>query len=89
MPAPDPSDRRALHSLLRAAAVPDDLYFIEGEHEPSPLPVDFVYLRRSPSSPGLWETGIYERGEWRADPPHPTEPSACNRLLALALPHRE
>ncbi|MGI5171777.1 hypothetical protein ACQEU3_46270 [Spirillospora sp. CA-253888] len=81
-PAP-PADRHALLDALRAAGVPDGHYFIEALHEPAPLPVDFCYLRHSPTSPGRWETGVYERGSWQADPPHPTEAAACAGLLRL------
>lgn len=89
MPPADPAgpaDRAALHTALRAAGVPDGYYYVEGEHEPTPLPVDFCYLRRSPESPAQWETGIYERGAWTPDPPHPTEPAACLRLFRLLVP---
>jgi hypothetical protein len=85
VPIPDPqtpADRHALHDALRAAGMPVGYYYIEGVHEPAPLPVDFCFLRRSPTG-GHWETGVYERGAWHPDPPHQTEAAACLRLLRL------
>ncbi|WP_175407186.1 hypothetical protein, partial [Streptomyces sp. TRM64462] len=58
-------------------------YFIEGVHEPAPLPPDFLYVRRSPRGPGTWETGAYERGVWHPITHHTTEAAACTDLLRL------
>ncbi|MCI0383820.1 hypothetical protein [Streptomyces sp. CNQ085] len=76
-------DRHALHAALRAAGVADGHYRIEGVHEPSPPPTDFLYLRRSPDASGLWETGAYERGVWEAAAHHRNEADACAHLFRL------
>lgn len=45
------TDRHALERALREAGVPDAYYWIEGVHEPTPTPPDFVYLRTRPGGP--------------------------------------
>ncbi|MCP3767676.1 hypothetical protein [Streptomyces sp. MAR25Y5] len=76
-------DRGTLHAVLRALGVRDGHYYIEGVHEPSPLPTDFLYLRRSRAAPDMWETGAYERGTWETVTRHAREESACAHLLRL------
>jgi hypothetical protein len=76
-------DRHTLHTALRTAGVADGHYYIEDVHEPSPPPTDFLYLRRSPTTPGLWETGAYERGTWETITQHTHEADACTHLLRL------
>ncbi|MFC9950784.1 hypothetical protein [Streptomyces prasinus] len=76
-------DRGTLHAVLRALGVRDGHYYIEGVHEPSPLPTDFLYLRRSRAAPDMWETGAYERGAWETVTRHAREESACTHLLRL------
>ncbi|KKZ69251.1 hypothetical protein [Streptomyces showdoensis] len=76
--------RARLARALREAGVPDELYWIEGAHEPAPTPPDFVYLRASPDGAG-WETGVYERGAHHPVARHATEAAACAHLRALAL----
>ncbi|MGW9494166.1 hypothetical protein ACWG5P_07185 [Streptomyces prasinus] len=76
-------DRGTLHTVLRALGVRDGHYYIEGVHEPFPLPTDFLYLRRSRTAPGMWETGAYERGTWETVTRHAREEPACTHLLRL------
>jgi hypothetical protein len=76
-------DCHTLHTVLRSKGVQDGYYYIEGVHEPAPLPTDFLYLRRSPAHPGRWETGAYERGTWQAVTEHTSEADACTHLLHL------
>ncbi|MDN3295169.1 hypothetical protein QWM81_14105 [Streptomyces ficellus] len=76
-------NRRALHAALRARGVADGHYFIEGVHEPRPLPPDFLYVRRAPHAPGVWEAGAYERGVWEAVTHRSDEAEACADLLRL------
>ncbi|MFD0515256.1 hypothetical protein ACFQ0Q_42690 [Streptomyces aureus] len=45
-------DRHALEHALRQAAVPPTHYWIEGVHEPSPTPTDFLYVREEPGGAG-------------------------------------
>ncbi|MFC9499942.1 hypothetical protein [Streptomyces sp. NPDC056982] len=52
-------DRHALEHALRQAAVPPTHYWIEGVHEPSPTPTDFLYVREDPG--GGWERGVRAR----------------------------
>ncbi|MFD7702145.1 hypothetical protein [Streptomyces caelestis] len=79
-------DRHALHAALRAAGVASGHYWIQGVHEPSPPPTDFLYLRPSPTSPGAWEVGAYERGTWETITQHARETDACTHLLRLLTP---
>jgi hypothetical protein len=79
-------NRHALQNALRTAGVADGHYYIEGVHEPVPLPTDFLYLRRSPDTPGLWETGACERGTWETITQHAQEEDACTHLLRLLIP---
>ncbi|WP_326708971.1 hypothetical protein OG758_05935 [Streptomyces sp. NBC_01474] len=74
-------DRHALEHALRQAAVPPTHYWIEGVHEPSPTPTDFLYVREEPG--GGWETGAYERGTHKTIARHPTEGAACAHLWQL------
>ncbi|MGW6140579.1 hypothetical protein ACWFRM_32665 [Streptomyces sp. NPDC055144] len=74
-------DRNALERALRQAAVPPTHYWIEGVHEPSPTPTDFLYVREDPG--GGWETGAYERGTHETIARHPTEDAACAHLWQL------
>ncbi|MEU1854325.1 hypothetical protein ABZ499_35060 [Streptomyces sp. NPDC019990] len=76
-------DRKALRTVLRARGVQDGHYYIEDVHESSPLPTDFLYLRRSTTAPGTWETGSYERGTWETITQHTGEEDACAHLLRL------
>ncbi|MFD5712526.1 hypothetical protein ACFWHW_19400 [Streptomyces pharetrae] len=76
-------DRHALHTALRTAGVADGHYFIQGVHEPSPPPTDFLYLRHAPDEPGMWEVGAYERGTWESITRHRREADACTHLLRL------
>ncbi|MFH9015610.1 hypothetical protein ACH4C6_30095 [Streptomyces sp. NPDC017943] len=76
-------DRESLRTVLRARGVQDGHYYIEGVHQPSPLPTDFLYLRRSTAVPGTWETGAHERGTWEAIAWHAHEEHACAHLLRL------
>lgn len=76
-----PGDRRAVRAALIAAGVADGHYRIEGVHEPSPAPPDFLFLRQAPD--GAWETGAYERGAYHVITRHPDEPAACAHLLRL------
>ncbi|MFI1000350.1 hypothetical protein ACIP10_18520 [Streptomyces galbus] len=76
-------DRRSLRTVLRARGVQDGHYYIEDVHQPSPLPTDFLYLRRSPAFSGRWETGSYERGTWETIAQHTREEDACTHLLRL------
>jgi hypothetical protein len=64
-------DRHALEHALRQAAVPPTHYWIEGVHEPSPTPTDFLYVREDAG--GGWETGAYERGTHETIARDPTE----------------
>ncbi|MDT0447577.1 hypothetical protein [Streptomyces hesseae] len=81
----EPLDRRRMCAALRAAGVNDRLYSVEGVHEPAaPLP-DFHFLRlRS----GMWETGLFERGEYAVTARFPAseETAACHELLRQLLP---
>lgn len=78
-------DRRALHTALVEAHIPGGYYWIEGVHEPSPTPTDFLFVRRGPD--GGWETGAFERGAYDVLTRHPTRPppaatcwnSSCER----------
>ncbi|WP_405858880.1 hypothetical protein OG361_31380 [Streptomyces sp. NBC_00090] len=45
------TDRHTLERALREAGVPEAYYWIEGVHEPTPTPPDFVYLRTRPGGP--------------------------------------
>ncbi|MGW6354498.1 hypothetical protein ACWFR5_04650 [Streptomyces sp. NPDC055092] len=74
-------DRHALERALRQADVPPTHYWIEGVHEPSPTPTDFLYVREDPG--GGWETGAYERGTHETIARHPTEEAACAHLWQL------
>ncbi|MEU8761704.1 hypothetical protein [Streptomyces sp. NPDC048659] len=76
--------RERLARALREAGVPDEVYWIEGAHEPVPTPPDFAYLRAAPDGEG-WETGVYERGTHHPVARHPAETDACDRLRALVL----
>lgn len=76
-------NRDTLRTVLRALDVRDCHYYIEGVHEPSPLPTDFLYLRHSRTAPDIWETGAYERGSWETVARHTREESACAHLLHL------
>lgn len=78
-------DRHALHTALRARGVAEGHYFIEGVHEPSPLPPDFLYLRRCRQATAYltWETGAYERGAWHPVTRRADEADACADLLRL------
>ncbi|MEW2389915.1 hypothetical protein AB0933_16360 [Streptomyces venezuelae] len=64
---------------LRAAGVADGYYWIDGVHEPSPMPPDFVYLRGVGG--GEWEVGTYERGVHQPLARHADEAAACAHLL--------
>ncbi|NBE56564.1 hypothetical protein [Streptomyces boluensis] len=75
--------RQALRAALTAAGVPDGYYRIEGVHEPTPTPPDFLFLRRAPD--GAWETGLYERGMYEVITHHGTEDEACAALLRMLL----
>ncbi|MFH8609909.1 hypothetical protein ACH4D5_20745 [Streptomyces sp. NPDC018029] len=66
-------------AALRAAHVADGYYWIEGVHEPTPTPPDFVYLRRIED--GAWEVGTYERGAHHPLARHAVEAAACAHLL--------
>jgi hypothetical protein len=61
--------------------VPPTHYWIEGVHEPSPTPTDFLCLREDPGEG--WETGAYERGTREAIARHPTEDAARAHLWQL------
>ncbi|WP_228044752.1 hypothetical protein [Streptomyces ferrugineus] len=61
--------------------MPSEHYWIEGVHEPTPTPPDFVYLRARPD--GGWETGVFERGTYEPAAEHPTEAAACAHLRTL------
>ncbi|MER7045005.1 hypothetical protein ABT391_08825 [Streptomyces jumonjinensis] len=74
-------DRTELHRALRQAAVPPGHYWIESVHEPSPTPVDFLWLRGGPD--GSWETGVYERGASHLIARHSSEAAACAHLREL------
>ncbi|WP_016909397.1 hypothetical protein [Streptomyces xiaopingdaonensis] len=74
-------DRRDLRAALSAVGVPDGYYVIEGVHQPTPTPPDFLYLRRGHD--GRWETGVYERGLHHPVTRHRTEHEACVHLLRL------
>lgn len=76
-------DRHTLHDVLRTRGVQDGHYYIDGAHEPSPLPPDFLYMRRSRTASGMWETGAYERGSWQEIAQHAKEEDACTHLLQL------
>ncbi|MFJ3695562.1 hypothetical protein ACIPW9_15800 [Streptomyces sp. NPDC090052] len=77
-------DRHELRAALRDAGVPDGYYRIEGVHEPSPAPTDFLYLKRTEDGTA-WETGAYERGLSEVIGRHDTEPDACAHLLRLLV----
>ncbi|AZQ70062.1 MULTISPECIES: hypothetical protein [Streptomyces] len=84
----EPLDRRRACAALRAAGVNDRLYSIEGVHEPTaPLP-DFHFLRLRA---GMWETGLFERGEYAVTARFPAseEAAACGHLLRHLLPGEE
>ncbi|MEU6122172.1 hypothetical protein [Streptomyces sp. NPDC047123] len=72
-------DVREAAATLRAAHVADGYYWIEGVHEPTPTPPDFVYLRAT--GDGAWEVGIYERGTRHPLARHTDEATACAHLL--------
>lgn len=74
------TDRQALERALRETGVPAAYYWIEGVHEPTPTPPDFVYLRRATEG---WETGVYERGTYEPVATHTTEADACAHLRGL------
>ncbi|MGX2993152.1 hypothetical protein JNUCC64_02475 [Streptomyces sp. JNUCC 64] len=74
-------NRAELRGALVVAGVPDGYYRVEGVHEPSPTPTDFLFLRRAED--GGWETGAYERGRHEVIAHHPTEADACAHLLRL------
>ncbi|CAM5580937.1 hypothetical protein SALBM135S_02712 [Streptomyces alboniger] len=74
-------DVPALLSALRAARVADGYYWLEGVHEPTPTPPDFVYLRGADD--GAWEVGTYERGAHHPLTLHGDEASACAHVLRL------
>jgi hypothetical protein len=76
--------RTGLAAALRAAGLPPSVYWIEGAHQPVPLPPDFLYLRRAPGATG-WETGGYERGRWTPYARHAGEAEACAHLRHLLL----
>ncbi|MDP9947353.1 MULTISPECIES: hypothetical protein [Streptomyces] len=76
-------DRRALHTALVEAHIPGGYYWIEGVHEPSPTPTDFLFVRRGPD--GGWETGAFERGAYDVLTRHPDEAAACGHLLKLLV----
>ncbi|MEV0844473.1 hypothetical protein AB0J21_01065 [Streptomyces sp. NPDC049954] len=80
-------DRTALVSALRAAGLPDTVYWVEGVHEPAPPPPDFLYLRTAPAdgAGGAWETGACERGSWQRVARHDSEAAACAHLRHLLL----
>lgn len=84
-------DRTALVSALRAAGLPETVYWVEGVHEPAPLPPDFLYLRAARPADGVggaggaWETGAYERGSWQPVARHDSEAAACAHLRHLLL----
>lgn len=89
-------NRAGLHRALLAAGVPGGHYRIEGVHEPSPPPVDFLFLRRAGTDglaaeetttreKGVWETGVYERGTYTVAGRFTAEDAACAHLLRLAL----
>ncbi|WP_374206271.1 hypothetical protein [Streptomyces roseoverticillatus] len=85
MDVTEPADRQAAHEILRAAGVHDRLYCIEGVHEPAvPLP-DFHFLRLRD---GMWETGLYERGQYAVTArfPRHEEAAACRHLLSGLIP---
>lgn len=77
-------DARELPAALRDAGVADGYYWIEGVHEPSPTPPDFVYLRRVEEDE-TWESGTYERGTRHPLARHADEGEACAQLLRLLL----
>ncbi|MFI7320918.1 hypothetical protein [Streptomyces venezuelae] len=66
-------------AALRAAGIADGYYWIDGVHEPSPTPPDFVYLRRIGG--GEWEVGTYERGVHQPLAHYRDEAAACAHLL--------
>ncbi|MET7538198.1 hypothetical protein ACFVY1_17605 [Streptomyces sp. NPDC058293] len=74
-------DQHALEHALRQAAVPPTHYWIEGVHEPSPTPTDFLYVREDAG--GGWGTGAYERSTHETIARHPTEDAACAHLWQL------
>ncbi|WP_431038502.1 hypothetical protein ACQYWQ_27995 [Streptomyces sp. P6-2-1] len=83
--AEDEGARAALAVALRAAGLPPSVYWIEGVHQPAPLPPDFLYLRRTPRGTARWETGGYERGRWTPYAHHADERAACAHLRHLLL----
>lgn len=76
-------DRRELRDALRAAGVADGYYRVEGVHEPSPTPTDFLFLRQAAGSG--WETGAYERGGYEVIARHADEAAACAHLFHLLV----
>ncbi|MFE9252793.1 hypothetical protein [Streptomyces sp. NPDC007088] len=81
-------DRTALVGALRAAGLPDTVYWVEGVHEPAPTPPDFLYLRAvrpAGGAGGAWETGAFERGDWQPVARHDTEAAGCAHLRHLLL----
>ncbi|MEU5899621.1 hypothetical protein [Streptomyces venezuelae] len=77
-------DAREAAAALRAAGVADGYYWIDGVHEPSPTPPDFVYLRRDgggAGEAGEWEVGTYERGTHQPLARYGDEAAACAHLL--------
>lgn len=77
-------DVREAEAALRAAGVADGYYWIDGVHEPSPTPPDFVYLRRVGGGEwegGEWEVGTYERGAHQPLARYGDEAVACADLL--------
>ncbi|MCF3120960.1 MULTISPECIES: hypothetical protein [Streptomyces] len=73
-------DVRELAAALRAARVSDGYYWIEGVHEPTPTPTDFLYLRRIED--GEWEVGAYEQGTRHPFARHQDESVACAHLMS-------
>ncbi|MFE7134474.1 hypothetical protein ACFVIM_26805 [Streptomyces sp. NPDC057638] len=76
-------DRRQAREALRAAGVAEGYYRIEGVHDPTPTPPDFLFLRRS--GDGGWEVGAYERGAHQVIARYGNESTACAHLLKLLL----
>ncbi|MGA8116412.1 MAG: hypothetical protein WCA46_22385 [Actinocatenispora sp.] len=73
-------DRYRLRAALLAAAVPPGAFRLAGVHEPTPLPVDFWFLR---PGGGGWQIGPYERGEYVVREVLATEGAACARLYEI------
>lgn len=74
-------DRHTLREALRTARVADGHYWIEGVHEPTPTPVDHLFLRAD--GRGGWQVGAYERGTHEVIAVHDGEAAACAHLLRL------